>query len=959
MKKKILIGRILFIVLFFGFFNLFSETVVLLNLKDKTKTMNKEVLSGAKVYLSKLISSKYRVVNTKTLKAIQLKQKRFLHCENVECFAKLGKLSGADGVLIPFVDYFAGIYTLTIDYIDVERKFRREAGAVDFNGTAVGMKNAVKILAGKLEGKAVKPLVIQKSYENKVLEKYSAKSFKKSDVPKYVAPKKVEEPKLVIEVPGKLVLSANVKAKVTLDFGTPNQQTCTTPCHFRALFPGKHLLRFESAGFLTLDDSVLVQSAKTVKKTVYLKRSQASLDAVNNALIEASAKGKIKTIKRLLRKGADINWHNESGMSPLLSAVLNEKFRAAYYLKGRGAKFSPVEAGTILLMVAKSGDKKLLRILISQHSDMNYRYENNRTILWEMIKQKRYNLIKYLIKAGLNPNLKDSSGQTVVDWVIENGYEKAAKVLASSGVRLPQQKAVILVKNAVLSENIIKLKTILHFRPNLNVRFNDGLTVLWYAVLKNRADIVEMLLNFGAKANIKDKKGISLMKYCIDSRKFDIAEFLYKHKAHLTPSEKQYLFKKAIVIGDTDFVRFLLKVGVNVNTKFKDGLSALWIAAFNNDREMIDVLASFHANLNIKDNQGRSVLMWCVENKREDVARKLMTNHANPNLFDKNRRTALFFAVNSGNLAMTEMLVKNGAKIDLRDKNGISPLLIAVARGNFDITSFLVKNGAFLNIQDKNGNTPLLISFYKGFKDISELLLQYNADINKSNNKKITPLITTAQKGDFEFVKTLVEKGADIDAKDSLGLTALIYAERNNRREIVLYLLGKNAKITTRKNKNEMMAYACLNSYHDIVKILLDRGISVNRRFSDGLTPMWYAVRNEDIKLMRMLHERGADLEARNKNGDTPLLYSVSKRSQPIVLELLKLGANINVVDRQKSTPLMIASARGFAKAVELLIKKGADVNAHDSKGRSALVRAKFTGNFNIVEMLKSAGAYE
>jgi ankyrin repeat protein len=236
------------------------------------------------------------------------------------------------------------------------------------------------------------------------------------------------------------------------------------------------------------------------------------------------------------------------------------------------------------------------------------------------------------------------------------------------------------------------------------------------------------------------------------------------------------------------------------------------------------------------------------------------------------------------------------------------------------------------------------------------LLLDKGADINKQNNLGESPLMIVARKGQMRFVKIFVERGALIDSTDRDGNTALIHAKRENRREAVFYLLSKDAVIEKRSEQDELMAFGTLNSYHDIVTNLISRNISVNRRFTDGLFPLYYAVRNGDSQMIDILIAADADLEQRDKDGETVLLYASAKREEHVVVNLINKGANIAVTDKQKSTPLMIVAGRGFAKA---LIDKKADVNAKDDKGRTALVRAKFTGNYNIVDMLKRAGAYE
>lgn len=951
---------ILFVLLFST--NLFSETLVVMEINDRTGKIHPEVIKGSKEYVIQLLTrvGKYKVIPDGQVMNARKRSKIWKNCNSMECQVEIGKAFKADIIVVPSVDYFAGIYTLTINYVYVEGKRKTEAGAIDFNGTAVGMKKAVEAVISTIHGKKIAPPKVTAA-SNKQFKKYSVENFKKKKAKEYVVP---NEPSL-IPIPKKIVYgkvkfsSVQKGIKATIDGGTSKAVSCKTPCSIKSLTVGTHSVRYELDGHITKDETLNVKGNSTLTKKVSLIPIIQRKEEINNQLIQAAKEGKLRLVKSLLNKGANVNYHDKTGLSPYIIAALSGNKELAGYLKGRGARFTSVEVGTLMMVAVEKDDKWLAGLIKKNKTNLNLTYDNGQTILWYAANKKSWKVFDVFAKSGVNINHKDNSGQTIFTWALNNGYTQVVDRLGKAGVKTSKTDLSKMMRQAVSTEDYDKIVSLLKMKPNLNKKYEDGLTLLWYSAVKKRTDIASLLLKSGSTAKVRDKSGRSLLMYCIETRRFEMARLLRRYGGSLKNSEGILLLQKGLVIGDSDLIQLLVELNVNVNMKFSDGLSALWIAAFTNNREMVEVIADAGANLNIKDKNGRTVLMWCVENNRKDVATILIRKGANVNLMDKKNRTALINAVVSDKPRMVHMLVKNGAKVNLKDKEGNSPLLISVARGNLSLVKLFLNNGAAINTSDVNGNTPLNIALYKNYEDIVTFLLDKNADINKANKKGESPLIIASRKGNLRLVKMFLTKGADIDHADKGGTTALIHAKRENRRRVVMHLLNNGATLDKRKEKDEMMAYGTLNSYHDVVQNLIGRNVSVNRRFPDGLFPLYYATRNGDNKMMDMLINAGADLEARDRNSMTVLLYAASKREEHVVVTLVQKGANVSVTDKQKNTPLIISAGRGFAQAVKAMISKGANVNAKDSKGRTALVRAKWTGNYQIVDILKKAGAFE
>jgi ankyrin repeat protein len=119
-------------------------------------------------------------------------------------------------------------------------------------------------------------------------------------------------------------------------------------------------------------------------------------------------------------------------------------------------------------------------------------------------------------------------------------------------------------------------------------------------------------------------------------------------------------FFDAVKSGDREAVARSIKEGFNVNTKDKDGYTALLISAEKGDIEITRLLVEKGADVNAKDKDGY---------------------------------TALMYVAYAGNLEIAKLLIKNGADVNVRDKDGWTASMFARMNKKTDITQLLKKSG--------------------------------------------------------------------------------------------------------------------------------------------------------------------------------------------------------------------------------------------------------------------------
>lgn len=125
---------------------------------------------------------------------------------------------------------------------------------------------------------------------------------------------------------------------------------------------------------------------------------------------------------------------------------------------------------------------------------------------------------------------------------------------------------------------------------------------------------------------------------------------------------------------------------------------------------------------------------------------------------------------------------------------------------------------------------------------------------------------------------------------------------------------------------------------------LVDGGMGVNWKESDGETPIFEAIRSEDGQLFTELLRRGANVNAQNRFGMTPLITAAQVGRNDLARTLIDHGALVDPFNSDGRTALMEATMRGNRTLADLLLQHGASTEKLDSHGKSAAAYAREEG---------------
>jgi uncharacterized protein len=136
-----------------------------------------------------------------------------------------------------------------------------------------------------------------------------------------------------------------------------------------------------------------------------------------------------------------------------------------------------------------------------------------------------------------------------------------------------------------------------------------------------------------------------------------------------------------------------------------------WFAAARAGRtDILQALSDAHFPLDTKTREGYTALILSAYDGHPDALKLLLSAGADPCAFDRHGNTALMGALFKGDTRIATMLIDTRCAIDQTNFAGETALSFAALFGRLDMLPVLVAHGANPNHVDARGATPLQIA---------------------------------------------------------------------------------------------------------------------------------------------------------------------------------------------------------------------------------------------------------
>ena len=422
----------------------------------------------------------------------------------------------------------------------------------------------------------------------------------------------------------------------------------------------------------------------------------------------------------------------------------------------------------------------------------------------------------------------------------------------------------------------------------------------------------------------------------------------------------------AVMHGDADAARALLRQGGDVNAAQGDGMTALHWAAQSDDLELTQML--LYAGANVK------------------AATRL------------GAYTPLFMASANAHAPLVEALLRAGADVNGTTTHGATPLMMASATGDAAVVTALLDHGADPNaVEAAMGQTALMFASARNRPEAVAVLMERGADPTLATAVLDVPAREEAARdGRREYQRALEERLKQEREARALEAAARGEAEPEDARErqgerearddnggggrnpfvrfftFSWLIPGKGGdaddgpdplsygELVGNHGGLNPLHFAARQGHHEATAALLAGGAEVDGVSGDHSTALLIATINGRFDLASWLLEQGADANLASDAGVTPLygvvnvqwaphaFYPQPDSSQEVVthLDLLEAllahGADPNLrltkkvwytgynfdqsgVNEQGATPFWRAAQAADVAAMQLLVGGGAD----------------------------------
>jgi len=265
-------------------------------------------------------------------------------------------------------------------------------------------------------------------------------------------------------------------------------------------------------------------------------------------LMIAVKHNQLDVVQELIRSGANVNMKNTLRKETALHMANNLDI-AKEIVNAKGDIHAKNHIGyTPLLEQASRGNIDIALFLIQAGANANDRSEKNLTALhWavssyypatvknsqearEAYKKKKINLIRTLLKAGVDVNASGESGGVLempIHWASASEPEYI-ELLVKHGADI-NAKAFMgetPLHYAIKHEQIICLKKLIELKADIERKNSQGATPLHYAAIKGNTNAVMMLIKAGADPRAKNEDGNTPLDLALKNKRSAVADFL-------------------------------------------------------------------------------------------------------------------------------------------------------------------------------------------------------------------------------------------------------------------------------------------------------------------------------------------------------------------------------------------------------------------------------------------------
>ncbi|KAJ3445238.1 ankyrin repeat ph and sec7 domain containing protein secg-related [Anaeramoeba flamelloides] len=495
--------------------------------------------------------------------------------------------------------------------------------------------------------------------------------------------------------------------------------------------------------------------------------------------------------------------------------------------------------------------------------------------------ERKYQIIKYILDNGANPNIKNKKKKTPLHILCKKSTTKSnkkqkyglIKLLFDKGYKIKRSRRNESSELQILFDvNIPKLQIVKLFVEkgiNLNQRDKGGDTVL-HSLCRN------------ARIEEKEEKNIKLFKYFLDQE-------INLNICNVFNRTSFDLLCRNISAKYSYFKIFLDKISqkkiqeTNDKLELKSSLHGLCQTKNNPNMnvKLVKLFCDYGVDINIDDKSSYTAFQKYCAAGNSDI--EIINFFLNSGYIIKSRGKTCFhhYCENNSDLETIKLFLKFGANPIQTNFNQYSPFIyICKLKPNLEILKLFLKKGA------------KLMSNYNS----SRIPFNYICQGNPS----------------LEILKYCIRKGANFNTGDQLSRTAFDYlCSSHSENELIQFALlnGANPNFQNKFKKSCFMSYLSSNPNPNIetIQLFLQKNANINQKCKFGKSCFHYlCLGNPNLSVIKFFVKSGAKMNDKDNDNKLPLHFlCLSKNPNPKILKyFLKYTKDINTKDSFFRTPI-------------------------------------------------------
>lgn len=618
-----------------------------------------------------------------------------------------------------------------------------------------------------------------------------------------------------------------------------------------------------------------------------------------------------------------------------------------------------------LQTACKTGNELLFKMALANIDSKQPDY-HLRTALHTAASHDRIEFVQALIEKGFDVNATDDEGNTALHQSVH--HLPMVKLLLNAGANFNLKNTLGQTSLLLAFNQNIQVFNFLLEQKDINFANAQGQNALHIAVMNGQIECAKYLIEKGIDVHAIDKEGETVL-----------------HKAfYITEKEKI-----------TELLKLLPESIFKINGKNKRGETPLHLAARKDDQFALMLLLKIPKNeTNIKDNVllRFDSLYLSAEKKLVEEIPFFLKSVVHLNKIDKNGNTPLTLACKDNDLELVKLLLKHGADANFADKKGNPPLHLtnnleviqlllehnanphptllhtAISNGQVEWAKFLIAKGIDVNAPDINGKSPFIQACFPFNPEALSLLLANNANPFLKNEEghsildclflNIKARATKEIEKILEFYKSLGIELGETSAQSLLNAeskTVLKYME-----EAKIGLLSKLMDMpSTFSFYQDLFYLACQHGFTTLLDRILEK-VEINCLNSKGQTALHIAVMHGQIECAKFLINKKIDCLCTDNFGDTALhkaaILPDQEKGYFLAKLLLENCNNINFQNKKGETILTLAINKNNTPILNLLLKRP-DIQMESIQNLNEMIyKSIHLYDINILQLLFNKG---